>query len=226
VFKSLPIVVVAIAVSLFVSPLIVTAQSDSYGGDSKLNHDLFNSLPVMLHPQETDNWCWAACGQMIMEYLGIKVSQCEQANNRYRHTDCCNSDSSSAAGNLLRGDYTNFNSDCAQPGWPEFEKYGFTYKRRSKAPLTWKELKIQLSDGPNGKGKPFAFSWQWNKGGGHMMIAKGFATIDGENYVIIIDPWPPNLGDEVIITYSAFVDMMGSYTHWDDFFDISNITLN
>jgi hypothetical protein len=204
----------------------MTAQSNSNGGTLGSDQDSIKSLPVTLHPQETDNWCWAACTQMIMEYMDVKVSQCEQANDRYRRADCCNYDSASFPGKLIQSFDANTYSDCVQPGWPEFERYGFTYKRRSNTPLTWKELKAQLSDGPNSKGKPFAFSWQWNRGGGHMMVAKGFATIDGENYVIILDPWPPNMGDEVIITYSAFVEMMGSYTHWDDFFDISNSLLN
>lgn len=47
------------------------------------------SLNVTLHPQETGMWCWAASGQMVMDYLGHDVAQCVQANNRFSRTDCC-----------------------------------------------------------------------------------------------------------------------------------------
>jgi hypothetical protein len=30
---------------------------------------------VALRPQETDMWCWAASGEMIMEFLGVQVQQ-------------------------------------------------------------------------------------------------------------------------------------------------------
>src|SRR6516165_10551884 len=40
------------------------------------------SLPVLLRAQKTELWCWAASGQMIMEYLGRSVDQCVQVNNR------------------------------------------------------------------------------------------------------------------------------------------------
>jgi hypothetical protein len=65
-----------------------------------------NPLPVNLYPQQTDAWCWAASGEMVMSYLGGMVSQCEQANRRFAHTDCCN---------------TPTPASCNQGGWPEFD---------------------------------------------------------------------------------------------------------
>ena len=47
-------------------------------------------LAVTLHPQETSMWCWAASGQMTMEFLGSNVNQCTQANDRLGRNDCCN----------------------------------------------------------------------------------------------------------------------------------------
>jgi hypothetical protein len=181
-----------------------------------------HSLPVRLRPQETENWCWAACGQMVMEYLGRDISQCEQANNRYDLTGCCIRDLVPLRANLSKDDssliaYVN----CARSGWPEFEKYNFASKRTTNAALKWDELKAQLSGGPDSRGRPVVFSWRWKKGGGHMMVAKGYTSIDGQNYVIILDPWPPNKGDEIIIPYSAYVEDPGNYSHWDDFYDLS-----
>src|SRR5215208_2563397 len=38
---------------------------------------------VTLRPQETSMWCWAASGEMAMDFLGTDVSQCDQANKRF-----------------------------------------------------------------------------------------------------------------------------------------------
>ena len=52
-----------------------------------------------------------------------------------------------------------------------------------------------------------------------MMVANGYTTVEGENYVEMLDPWPPNVGDHRFITYSAYVSGPG-YTHWDDYYDV------
>ena len=52
-----------------------------------------------------------------------------------------------------------------------------------------------------------------------MMVATGYVTIEGTNYVSILDPWSPCNGDSRIITYAAYVSGSG-YTHWDDFYEI------
>jgi len=182
---------------------------------------LIGALPVTPHPQETKNWCWAASGQMVMHYLGNNVSQCTQANNRFGRTDCCNIDlcpppteapQYNAFGNCI---------NCACPGWPQFDKYGFTFKKTSGAPLTWDQLREQISNEPYCKKKPFAFSWGWLGGGGHMMVAKGYLTLAGTNYVVILDPWAPCVGDESIITYNFYNADPTDHTHWDDYYDVT-----
>lgn len=172
---------------------------------------LVGSLPVQLHPQETGMWCWAASGQMIMDYLGRDVSQCTQANLRFNRSDCpCTQCTSPVS-----------NPPCVWGGWPEFDKYGFTFKRTTNAALTWEQLREQISNQPNCKRRPFAFTWHWPGGGGHMMVAKGYLTMEGANYVVMLDPWAPCRGDERIITYDYYVESPGHHTHWDDFYDIT-----
>jgi hypothetical protein len=146
-------------------------------------------------------WCWAASAQMCMEFLGTNVSQCTQANNEFGRTDCCNSP---------------VPSDCVNGGWPEFDKYNFTFKRTSNAALSWDDIKKQIYCYK----KPVAFSWHWTGGGGHMMVITGYAVIGGEQYLFINDPWAPNVGNQTSITYANYVS--GSdHTHWDDFYDIT-----
>lgn len=171
---------------------------------------LIGSLPVTLHPQETSMWCWAASGQMVMHYLGNNVAQCTQANNRFGVTNCpC----------AQCGPSPVANPPCVNGGWPEFDKYGFTFQRTSDTALTWAQLRKELAQ-KSGCGKtPVAYSWHWTGGGGHMMVANGWVTVGGTDYVAILDPWAPCVGDARIIPYTEYVSGP-NHTHWDDFHKI------
>jgi hypothetical protein len=150
-----------------------------------------------------------------MDYLGHNVSQCVQANNLFDQTKCCDI-------SLCPNDYA-YDSDCVHGGWLEFEKYGFTYNSTSREALTWEQLTNQISGQSNSGGKPIAFSWGWSGGGGHLMVVKGYQIIDGENYVEILDPWIPCVGDYKIITYEYYVSCPGDHEHWDDFYDVTYV---
>lgn len=163
------------------------------------------NLAVTLRPQETSMWCWAASGQMTMEYLGHKVSQCVQANNRFSRNDCCN---------------TPTPNDCVKGGWPEFAKYKFASQHTSNAALSWDQICRELADANSCGRRAFAFTWAWPGGSGHMMAAIGYQTIDNVNYVEINDPWSPNVGDHRFITYDFYVQSPGHHTHWDDYYEI------
>lgn len=180
------------------------------------------SLPVTLHPQETGMWCWAASGQMVMHYLGNNVAQCTQANNRFGRTDCCTIDLCPSPTEPVPA-WPN-PCKCVCGGWPEFEKYGFTFQRTTNAPLSWDDLKEQISDSPYCKRKPFAFTWAWPPrpyGGGHVMVAKGYADLPVGRFVVMLDPWAPCVGDERVITYEYYVESPGHHEHWDDFYDVT-----
>jgi hypothetical protein len=161
---------------------------------------IIGSQPVTLRPQEQSNWCWAASGQMVMEFHGHNVSQCTQANNRLGRNDCCNDPTPGA---------------CNSTGWPEFDKYDFSFLVTSNTALTWDQVTGQIYCSR----RPIAFSWHWNGGGGHMMVLLGYVTLEGVNYVTINDPWAPNVGDQRIITYDHYVSGAG-YTHWNDYYNI------
>ncbi len=159
------------------------------------------TLAVTLDPQKTSMWCWAASGEMVMSFLGHDCQQCDEANKEFGRTDCCNSPTP---------------KECVQGGWPQFDQYHFSFQRTSGTALTWAQVQEQIYCA----GKPFAFSWHWTGGGGHMMVARGYHTTDGVNYVEIDNPWAPNVGDVTVYTYDNYVS--GSdHTHWDDFYDVA-----
>lgn len=102
-----------------------------------------------------------------------------------------------------------------QGSWPEYGKYGFTADTTSDAALSWDDVKRQIYC----RRTPFTFSWHWTGGGGHMMVATGYTTVRGTNYVAINNPWAPNVGDASIITYNVYVSG-ADHTHWIDYYNI------
>jgi papain like cysteine protease AvrRpt2 len=135
------------------------------------------SLPVVLHPQETELWCWAATGQMTMEFLGGgAISQSEQVNRALRRTDCGMRPTPRA---------------CIRGGNITLKPYGFTYDE-SKKPLTEGALAYQLY----GLHKPVPFAWYFPGGGGHAALAVGYVRqADGTFLVECLDPYPPAFKD-------------------------------
>jgi hypothetical protein len=157
-------------------------------------------LDTRLKGQETALWCWAASGQMIMGFLSHDVSQCAQANNELSRNDCC-------AASKPKG--------CVRGGWPEFQKYNFGFQRISNSYLSWDQLRDQIAC----QKTPFAFSWHWTTGGGHMMIVRGYGKLNGGNVVHIYNPLPVSTGQAEIISYDEYISG-STHTHWDDFFNI------
>lgn len=165
--------------------------------------DVSKSLAVERRNQETNMWCWAASGEMVMDYLGVNVTQCDQANKRLGKSNCCMSP---------------VPNDCVQGGWPEFDKFGFTFAKTNSTPLTWEQIVEQIDV----LKAPFAFTWAWTGGGGHMMVIYGYAEIGGIRYVMVHDPWPPGVGATRTITYDDYVSGP-DYSHWDDYYDVEKV---
>jgi hypothetical protein len=167
--------------------------------------EILITLDVPLYGQQTDMWCWAACGEMIMSHLGVNVSQCTQANNRFARNDCC----------------TDF-QNCVIGGWPEFEKYGFFYRGKS-TPLTFVHLTAQMTNN-----KPVGFAWAWTAGGAHYMMIRGvYQDIAGGQFLHINDPSPWNAnkangGTAKLITYDEYISAWDHDLYWTDYGIVKN----
>jgi hypothetical protein len=160
-------------------------------------------LPVPMYPQQTNMWCWAASGQMIMTYLGAPaVSQCHQANVELNRSDCCNSPTPAA---------------CVQGGYTQFDRYNFSVTYYPGGALPFNMLANEINNN-----RPVEFAWSWTGGGGHVMVAKG-TSVDrgGQQWVYSNNPWPPNVGAQDMLTYSAYVSDTG-YTHQNDAYNITD----
>ncbi len=160
-------------------------------------------LAVTLWPQETSQWCWAASGQMCMDFLGNNVSQCTQANNRFGLTGCCNA---------------TIPNNCVNGGWPEFNKYNFTSLNTTNAPLSWDKIRSEIDC----KNRPITYTWHWPGTSGHMVAIVGYSTgeCNDEKFLHINNPLPVNVGSNYTITYDAYVAGDPGSSHWNDYYEI------
>lgn len=157
------------------------------------------TLPVKLHAQETDVWCWAATGQMTMEFLGKGVSQGEQANLAFERNDC---------------GHRPIPRPCIKGGEILLKPYGFRYEV-SMSPLSEEAILHQIY----ALRKPIPFAWRFPGGGGHAALVAGYARqADGTLLVECLDPYPPpgrdprswGGGQRIFMPYSRWV---GDYDH-------------
>ncbi len=189
--------------SFFMKMLIVVSIAISFYGccppyeDSKV-------LTVPLWPQETSQWCWAASGQMCMDFLGNNVNQCTQANNYLGQTTCCNASTPIA---------------CVKGGWPEFNKYNFTSSNTNNAPLSWDKIRSEIDC----KNRPITYTWHWAGGSGHMVSVVGYSVgeCNKERFLHINDPLPVNTGSNYTITYAAYSAGNPGSAHWNDYYEIT-----
>jgi Papain-like cysteine protease AvrRpt2 len=200
-------VIPLLLMSLFLSEASRVAAQQANSSQISCTPAARSSLSVLLRPQKQTYWCWAASAQMVMEYLGKPVEQCEQANHRLSRADCCSNPTPGG---------------CDRTGWPDFQEYGFTFKQTKQAELPWETIKGELApqnvNNPCGS-RPFAFSWRWHNGGGHMMVATGYYTDpDGKNWIEVNDP----LQEHPLVSYEEYVKADGDHTHWDDFYEIKH----
>lgn len=173
------------------------------------NHpEIIASVPNTLRPQETNNWCWAATTQMLSQHVGISVNQCDLANHRFGKTNCC--------------DFQNANqscpktNDCNTPGWLELDYAGVEFEETASA-RSWAKMRSQLYCAK----KPMGYAYGTPGVVGHVLVIKGYASLNGTNYVVLNDPWNPCSGQQRIITYDEYADPAGSATHWNTWFNIA-----
>lgn len=199
---------VVIPFSIGVTCAVAGGDESPGAANTTCSSPMDSILAVTLRPQQASNWCWAASGEMVMEYLGKPITQCVQANDRFNRSDCCSHPTSTA---------------CNRPNWPYWQKYGFTFHQTTDTPLTWDVITRQLAprdEAGNCKFTPFAFSWYWEDGGGHMMVASGYRVIGNVRWLQIDNPFPVNKGDYRRMSYDEYISG-DDHTHWNDYYDVA-----
>lgn len=172
------------------------------------NPEITGSVTNTLRPQETNNWCWAATTQMLAQHFNITVTQCSLANQRFGRTDCCNPQN--------QGSACPKTNNCNKPGWPMLDEVGLKFSESNTA-LSWEDLRKQIYCSKN----PMGYAYGTPNVVGHVLVIKGYLTLNGTNYLVLNDPWQPCVGQERIITYDEYKDPAGTATHWSTFYNLA-----
>ena len=170
--------------------------------------EISGNVPNTLRAQETDNWCWAATTQMLAQHFGISVNQCSLANHRFGKTGCCTP--------RTAGTPCPKTDDCNTPGWLELDFAGLTFSESGTA-LTWSKIRKQIFC----RKKPMGYAYGTPGVVGHVLVMKGYVTVNGTRYVVLNDPWSPCSGTERLITYAEYADPAGTATHWNTWYDLA-----
>lgn len=146
-----------------------TASSPVYG----IAH-----LPVPLFGQQTNSWCWAASGEMVMKYFGVTVLQTTQATYQFGSKYGLN-----CASNPIP-------QPCISGGQVEIGHYGFTYDQLGGN--SWLSPS-QIEDQIYTRAEPWIINPN-DSNFGHVLVAVGFINlgdiVPNLSFVGINDPWP------------------------------------
>jgi hypothetical protein len=195
------------------------------------------TLSLRYAPQASRQWCWAASGEMTMEWLGDEPSracQCRQAELVLGVKGCCVTPSScTPAADAPVG--------CDAPRWPAFverpDSYPYEYRttcdglprrqddeRCDAKPLDWLSLTAELC-----AGRPVIASLHARGSTrGHTLVVKGFSTHGGRR-VLIDDPWQlcpaerdceGELDEGFWLSYEEYAAGWDGLQHWVDFYGI------
>jgi hypothetical protein len=129
------------------------------------------TLPVPYVRQEQTQWCWAACAQMVANYLGnTNVRQCELANALHGQSRCCQQPASPGCNEPSPYDgiaqvYGHLRVNCISHTWPV------------SGQVVVRELTA---------GRPVEIGLLWSGGGGHVAVVRGCTP---QGLFAVHDPW-------------------------------------
>jgi Papain-like cysteine protease AvrRpt2 len=156
---------------------------------------------IRLIPQEQSQWCWAASSEMVLLYLlQVDVRQCKLANEEnLAAQDCCPS-----------------NPNCDTSAYPDV----LFSNRKVKFASLGNALSLLQLENEISSQRPVAFSWNYNEGGAHMMVAVAYKAAGGETLIDALDPLPEKKGRHKVLTYEEYVSAE-TYTHDIDYYGFS-----
>jgi len=111
--------------------------------------------------QEQDNWCWAAADKMVRDFLSPNspsVRQCSDASVANQNNVC------GVPAACCDANYYACNLGCTSQ---IRNAYSATVVSQT---LNWPDVTAEIDHG-----RPFIFLWNWDTGGSHIMVGKGYA---------------------------------------------------
>ena len=129
--------------------------------------------PISQVPQRVEEWCWAACAQMVLNHFGANVQQCDVVNRQFGQTICCT---------------TPDDQLCNQPVDPAdiasvYEKFGHHAELIASA-ISFDGLQSEIAGG----NRPVQVGLAWAGVGGHTAIVWGVGIASQGPVLLVNDP--------------------------------------
>lgn len=128
-----------------------------------------------------DEWCWAACAEMVLRFLGSPITMCQVAGLILVRDDCCPSSEACDVGLDVE------EVDKA------FDRAGLAANRFEA--LTFEEVRAQIEGAPalGTAGmplprRPIVAGIAWESSGGHLIVISGWRVVGSKRFVKVNDP--------------------------------------
>jgi Papain-like cysteine protease AvrRpt2 len=128
-----------------------------------------------------DEWCWAACAEVVLRFLGSPIAMCEVAGRKLGRNDCCPSSEVCDVG-LDVGEV-----DVA------FDRAGLAANRFGA--LTFEQVRAQIEGAPalgtaglQLPRRPVVAGIAWATSGGHLIVISGWRVVGSKHFVKVNDP--------------------------------------
>jgi len=122
-------------------------------------------------PQAQPEWCWAACAQMVLQFYGQTVQQCELASKLFGQA-CCDD-----PGSLL----------CNDPA--QVPDIAGVYRQWGRnAVLVQGQVSFETLQSEINANRPVEIGFAWNNGGGHQVLVCGWNIDSTGPYLLVNDP--------------------------------------
>ena len=117
----------------------------------------YRLLSMRTHYQEQSSWCWAASDEMVLDFFGRDQAQCQIADVAKANGMC------GVPGTCCGGNYYACNLGCSP------------LIGNIVPSISWSQaISWGTATGEIDLGRPFIFVWNWDTGGSHAMVAKGY----------------------------------------------------
>jgi hypothetical protein len=154
-------------------------------------------LPVPFIAQGVQqNWCWAACAEMVLRYYSSPVQACDLANKEFKQTTCCVTPTSTDCDKELSDDRIT----------RLYYKHGLQHPTYTTNSISETDLATEIQGG-----RPIELGWTLLGGGAHAVLVVGSAPVAGVTFYRVHDPQYSSAGN---LIYARLLGADG-YGSWD-----------
>lgn len=131
-----------------------------------------NPLPLPWFAQKTEQWCWAACIQMVVAANNAGTQQCDVVNREFGQNICCQDPDNPA---------------CNQP-LQVWDLVAAWQKWQLGARIITYAVQFNYLTSEVAAGRPVEVGFAFNGGTFHVALAVGTATTSNGDFVRVNDP--------------------------------------